>query len=378
MRPASDDLRAAVRRGHQRTAVVYTVGRAGNRTGVLPVSAGSVSFDLSNASGARSGTVRVPGYAWAPVDETDPLAPFGQSLDVVFDYGPLGEVDVGRFPIVAAQVPRPGGLVEVTIGDPAVYVDRYVLEGWGRSYGKSALTTGAIMALVNDAVSAQYDRNDIPGALIGGDGYAVTTGTSRWQAALDLADMEDCDLWFGDDGRLNVASRYKTTQPVDVLDVGEGGVILTMTTGVDILTAYNRVVVLLEPENSDKPSYRAVQSLTSGPMRYGGPAGRLPLVVPVRRRRASQSSADKLAARMFRRQVGVARRVQLSTIPMPWLEVADTVTVAGPLGHETAVVESITLPLTPDEPSTITTREDMEQTIGPFRRDVPEFLGVDR
>jgi hypothetical protein len=357
--------------------------RAYSQAGVfladVPVSDGQVQFSLGG-DGVRSGSLTVPGYHWAPSDPAAPLAPFGQYVTVEYDYGPLGVVSLGEFPILAVQVTRPGGAVQVTLGDWSFRIVRRVRES-ARTWKASTKALDLIDTLTEYGLRGGIvvEHSDIGASeTIDGEGFTMNAGDSYWRAAADIADSFGCDIWFTERNRLQIRSRYATPQqPGERLDVGPGGVVVGMTSDVDVLTAYNAVKVIVESEDTEK-TYTARRVLTTGPLAWDvDGVGEFTLVQTERLKSAKQKTADDLADRLFDRQVGVARKVALDVIPMPWIEVGDVVVIIGPSGSEDAVVESVSFPLTTATPSAITTRTEMKGTLGPYQGTTPTFLGAD-
>jgi hypothetical protein len=378
MKTITAALRNAVRYGHTRTPTVTAYLRDGTRPVVVPVTEGSVSFALGGSAGLRSGSFTVPGYEWAPSSDTAPLAPLGQYVTISFTYPGLGVVDLGGFPILGVETTRPGGAVRVTLGDWAYRPARYVLEG-PASWPATTKVSDLIVALVSEAYSSPVAlvRDDTAGKTLAGQGFTAKQGDSRWKIAADVADLIECDVWFVDRGRLAIGNRYSVPAPVEVLATGPGGSVVVVTSSIDVLTAYNRVIATVESSGSDAASFRAVRTLTTGPFAYDTLGiGKMPLVETERVDNASQAVADDLADRLFTRQAGVVRKLHIDAIPFPWIEPGDAVVVTGPTGSETAVVESVSLPLTTGATMTVDTRASSVQTAGPFPA-TPRVLGVD-
>lgn len=376
MIPHDEYLDTLVTQGHRRTPRVEAFTLEGESLGVIPITGGSVSFDLTRTAGLRAGSLEVPGYEWAPHSETDPLAPFGQYVTVTYDYsydtseaGEAATVELGQFPIIGTEVRRPAEPVRVMLGDWAYRPQRALAES-PIQLEATVTIAAAIVSLIQPALPFDLTVavDDTGGDTIGGDGFIVNAGESPWDAAFNLADTHDCYLYLGRDPSqvFIVTAAGFAPSPVARIATGDGGVIVAMSADVNVLTACNRVVALAESSAEDGHTYRAVRTLTDGPMAYGSAFGRWPVVVSIRSDLATQQIADDLADYTFTRRAGAARIVTADIVPMPWLEPGDTVRVAGPTGEENIVLEQITIPLSTRAPETLTARAEQSQLPGRY------------
>lgn len=409
MKPVSDVLRQTVRQGHKRTVRVrllvgsapdeYTVVASNFESEVddmdllhLTVTDGEVTFDGSSSTGLASARVVIAGRDWAPISADHPLLPFNalMSIEYVFDTDAGQEwVEVGYFSIVDVTTTLPGFRTTVILRDRAYSVDRYLLET-PRQWGPSERVIDVIQDLIGEGLgnfTSTLVENDLGTVTIGGDGFFANAGDSRWAVAYALADLQDCDMYLsGDlDVELHVVSRtYVAPTWVEQLTFGESGVVISGVTSVSTLTGYNRVIATVE-STEDGQTFRSVRTLDDGPMAYatlGDGAGRMPLVITERVENASQALANSMSNYQFKRQVGAVRTLDLTCVPMPWLEVGDTVLVGSPEGTELAVVERVQVPLTVDAPMVVVTRQRRELATDEFTMPVelpaPEFLGANR
>lgn len=353
MRAVTDTDRAAVRRGHKRATTV-TLHQPGGPVGVLPVSAGEVSWSLSRGEGVRSGTVTVPGYAW--FERAQP----GAVTWVTVDVGIEGSVwSFGEFPVTRAVAERPKGTVTLELGDWA----------WRRAKpdAEVATTIGSVTRSAASVVAEILGHTALGGAMTvtrdDSGGAACTTavevqlGSSVWAALTTLANQVGCIIVVTSRSTCELRN-HRAGVPVD----GLGGAIKSETVGVVVDEAVNKVIVVGEQSNpgAETATYRAERTLTSGPYAYDlAGIGKLTLVQSVRQPVVTQAVVEAEAARLAERRFGVVRSQQVTCVPMPWLEIGDTVTWPAGFwpGILNGVIDTLTFPLTAAGDQQLTLRD---------------------
>lgn len=378
MRNVTDQLRQQVHQSHSRRYEVSVTVPDGDTTTLTTVVAGEVSFDLSRSAGLRAGQITVVGEEAIPYTDTHPLSPFGQYATVAFLYDlPTGteRVEVGEFPLIGTTVTRPEKLVSVTLGDWAYRVDRASLER-AQQWAASAEVADVIAQLIADALGFTVTlTSDLAGETIGGEGFIGNAGDSPWRLILALGDAHDRYIYFASRTEVVITSRLGVGTPVDEVATGTGGTIVRSTSDITVTTAYNRIIVIVESAAGDAPTYRAVRTLTDGPLAYDRTGfGIYPMVAHYRVENATQALANSYADYLFARQAGAARSFDLTTIPMPWLEAGDTIMLTSANGSEACVIESMSLPFEAETPSRMTTRADRTQEPGPYAHRTPALM----
>lgn len=353
MRAVTDTDREAVRRGHKRATTV-TLHQPGGPVGVLPVSAGEVSWSLSRGEGVRAGSVTVPGYGW--FERVQP----GALTWVTVDVGIEGSVwSFGEFPVLRAVAERPKGTVTLELGDWAWRAARPDAET-ALTIGQGGQPVAAVVAgwLQRTAFGGAMTvtRDDSGGAMCG-SAVEVQLGGSVWAALTTLANQVGCVIVVTSRSTCELRN-YRAGVPVD----GLGGAIKSETVGIIADEAVNRVVVVGEQSNPGGATtvYRAERTLWNGPYGYSPSMfGGLALVQSVRQPVMSQAVVEAEAARLAERRFGVVRSQEVTCVPMPWLEVGDTVTWPAGFwpGILNGVIDTLTFPLTAGGDQRITLRD---------------------
>lgn len=342
MLPVTQVARDAVRRGHRRDTVLQLWTPEGC-VGDLPYTTGSLTVSLSGAAGQRSGSVRVPGYDWWPYlrPSACPWIDATVSID--------GEVfHVGEFPIVAAAAERPTGTIEVTLGDWAFRRERWAAESTFMIVAGLEPVAAMVERYLEIGWPVAVARDDTGGAHPASD-VRVQSGGSVWRALTEAANSVGAIIMHTARGAAEVRVFDPAAAPVDALD----GTVVRDTSAMSAGEAVNRVVVEVQGEGADAPTYTGVVTLDSGPYAYGGVFGPAPLVDTMRVPQASQALADAEARRLFDRRVGVVRPLGLDVVPQPWLQAGDAVSVtpvvaaAGAPGPESHLIDSVTHPVGP-------------------------------
>lgn len=174
--------------------------------------------------------------------------------------------------------------------------------------------------------------------------------SDRWDAAQGMARSIGCEIYF--DGRGVCILRPEPTADVTPswsIVEGNGGALLDAHISLDRGPAYNRVIAL--GENADNtavvPRGVATDDNPISPSYYYGPFGRKPrfYASPFLKDNTQAASA---AQAVLDSQLGVARALDLLTLPNPALEPGDAVRVTSSVldVDEVHVVDTITIGLT--------------------------------
>jgi hypothetical protein len=137
---------------------------------------------------------------------------------------------------------------------------------------------------------------------------------------------------------------------VEVLDEGEGGVLISANRAWTRENTRNRVIATGEATSTDTPPARGVATddSPSSPTYYFGPFGRVPMwyASPLLLTDAQAASA---AGTILQRQLGTSQSVSFGSYVMPYLEPGDTVRIRRLRSQidEDHIIDSITIPLSP-------------------------------
>jgi hypothetical protein len=355
MRPRREQDREAVRRGHRRVATV-TLHHPGGEVGPLEFEDGSVQWNLGQANGTRSGSLRIPGYAaW---DLVRPQTNAWVTVDIEVDGHSWS---LGEFPVVRATVVRPRGVVEVSLGDWCFRRVRSVAE-FAQDVG--AGRTLAVMAAQHLTHVMPWEvtctRDDTNGALQASP-MRFQAGQNVWAAMQEAAGMVGAQLVMTSRSTVEVRVWDPGAFPVEDIT----GTVLEETSTEDATELVNRVIITADSEAPDGGSFRSVRTLTTGAyaldrlkMGYGQAIDTVRLPV------ASQAAADAEADRVAARRYGIVRTFDLDVVPQPWIEAGDCVlyrpTASGTgTPVPTWMVEQLSFPLTARGTSRITARRQV-------------------
>jgi hypothetical protein len=334
----------AVRRGHRRETVLELWTPDGF-VGNIPIEDGSLSVTLSRSSGSgqRSGTVRTPDYGLWPSVKTSAYAWVDAYISINDEPFHLGE-----WPIVKAVASRPGGYIELTLGDWAF---RRIL--WkAESPFTIAASLESISAMVSRYMATGWPitvtQDDTAGAFMLSD-VILQLGGSVWDAVTEAANQRQAIVMMTSRNTAQVRI-FDPYQPYmeDLRDT-----IVSDTAGLTAEPglAVNKVLITVQGSGADQTTYTSTQTLTSGDYAYGPDFGYAPYIDNIRLPTASQALADQEAARIASRRFGVMRLAQVDVVSQPWIEVGDIVAyipvvgVGATPGPEYFAVETVTYPL---------------------------------
>lgn len=199
----------------------------------------------------------------------------------------------------------------------------------------------------------------------------ATHNTSVWErdrdkAITEMAKSIGADVYFNQLGQAEIKDQVDigTGVPDWIVGGGDGGVLLQSQRQRKQGNTYNAMVV--EGETAEgTPSVRSVAYVKDpkSPVYFGGAFAQRPKFF-----RSSmittQAQADASAASMLQKAIGIAKILDVSTLPHPGLDAGDIINVEAAEGvWERHVVDAFTLPLGPGEISisTRTPSDDAEE-----------------
>ncbi len=342
----------ALRRPHRRHAEVTLYYPSGSQ-GVLPVEEGSLTFSLTTAQGNRSGRIKVPGY-----DMFEKVRPRNSSYVGIKISIDSSVFNLGTFPIMKATVDRPGGEVEITLGDWAYR------RAQPHAEGTLALGTGMTvkqvcqdyMSHVSPGNTYTITRDDSNGAAA--VPYDLRLGGNVWTGLQSICNFADCIL-ITTGRNTGEIRRYDPHQPY-MEDMT--GTIVREQLGEHADELVNYVIFQMESSDpaANPKSYIGTQKLTSGPYAYNQDLlGEMAYVEHETVPSISQAAANAAALRVFNRRAGIVLAQSIDCVPTPWLSIGDQVawTPSWATAPSYGLIESMTFPLTVQGTSRITLRD---------------------
>lgn len=355
MRPVSARFNTAVAASH-RIATEVTVLRDGEAILELDtVVDGSVTLDITAQTRGRLDlTVADPTGSLTPTDPSDPLAPYGNELQVRrgihYSNGDVELVGLGIYRIDTVNVTdTAAGLgLRIAGGDRSV---RVIDARFEDPYQVTAATNYA--TAIQNVIAA-----GVPGLT-----YALTAttltaplltaneGDDRWKFAQDMAASLGHVLYFDGDGICTSRPIAATgsTAPAAQLVEGEGGLLLDAERSWGRESTYNRVIATGENTGGGAPVRgTATDTTPTSPTYYYGPFGRVPrfYASPFL---TTTAQANDAAAGILARELGTTQRVSFGTVTNPALEPNDVarITRARAGIDEDHVIDALTIGLGP-------------------------------
>lgn len=323
----------------------------------LSVSSWSLDWDDSREAQALTLTVADPTGKLAPWLLEDPLGAGGARLQVIYQVGGAGVVNVGWYRVTQPQpdetwaaytISEAGTVTPNTAVPPGA---RTVMQPMGatiqiQAYDLAAVVMndrflapespiGASPTVVSEIKRLLLDR--VPVTVLAGvtDRPVNLTlvyqqNADRWAAVQDLASRIGAAVRMNGDGQCEVYPITSTT-PVATLNGGPEGLLVKVNRSQQYDGLYNIFVADgTATVNGQQQPVRGTAQITSGPLRVDGPHGRYPKFYSSTML-ATQAQADAYAAQMRDTQIaGLTTDLLVEALPQPHLQIGDLVTVANP------------------------------------------------
>jgi hypothetical protein len=370
MRPVSAAFLSAVRGSHVMAVRARAV--VPGQTGVDPdgveiaVLGGDVSLD-AGADIRSTIDLTTDGYRMWPSTTSVLLAPYGNEVFVergiqfgngVTEWCSLGyhrinepeQDEVPDGPIRLSGSDRMAGLIDARLLEPI-------------QFGASATLGDVVDELVTDVY---------PGAVIEWDddtddvtlGRTLIAEEGRHRFLDDLVTAQG-KIWHWDHrGVLVIAAPPDPATPVYTVDSGRHGVLVSMARRLTRDGVYNAVVAVGEAADDVTPvRAAAVDNNPTSPTYFYGGFGKVPtfFTSPFM---TTTAQAAVAADSLLRKKLGLPYSVDFTTVPNPALEPYDPIWIRYPGRLERHIVQSLTIPLTAEEPLTATTREQTVVIVG--------------
>ena len=349
MRSASSGLTSILQGSHQITTRVDVLYNRQVVESDLPMVSGIITWDR-DAARLASLTMRIADPVRVPVSSVDVLTPFGYEIQVLRGaYLATGDpelVSLGVFPIQKSSIEGVYLNTDIQARDRSQQVSDARLED---TYVVSAGTNyaTAISALILDGV---------PDLTVQFPTTAYTTPQlifdaqdDRWTRAQEMARSIGMEVYFDGVGVCKLRAEPSFT----------GDPVYTIETGVNLVAAkveldreqsYNKVIAVSR-NASLGTQYRgeAADNDPTSPTYYGGPFGHKPRFF-YSEFLNSDAQATAAAQGLLASNLGVARGVDLESLPNPLLETGDLIYAEyTDIGvQDLHIVDRMQLGLTPD------------------------------
>lgn len=320
----------------------------------LPFADGSVTVDRGSKT-RRTLSLTISDPKYLPWAATDPLAAYGQQLvvsrGIQYTTGATEWVPLGTF-----RINEPAGDVHfgpVTITgasmECAIIDDAFQAPTTTRGYGGCV---DAITALIRQTLPDAVVVNLTSGAR--NPTCAVATwdaGGGRWDAVVQIALAMQAEIYVDAQNRFVITDLPDVVNGAVAWDIaeGEGGTLTSSARSMPRTAVCNAVVASGENTASGAVPVSGVARDTNptSPTYWGGPFGKVTKFVSSA---LWITAADCVANAQFLLFDAVAPNVQtsLNSLPNPALEGNDIVRLSHAGRKERYLVQSLTVPLTPD------------------------------
>jgi hypothetical protein len=378
VRPVSDRFLSTLRGSHLAVfrARVQPEFRTGTNPGgvEIPILGGDVKY--SATAEIRSTLSLTTEWPW-PVSASDTLAPYGHYVYVerglAYGNGQREWVGLGYYRIdTIEQDEAPGGVIEISGSDrnAGLRDGRFLApQQFPSTMTNGDLVNALIWGVYFFAGIIEWDDTDVRDDTIN---RTIVAEDDRLGTLLDLLKSLGKIGYWDHRGIFVIKTPPSTAgAPAWTIDAGQDGVLVQMSRGLTREGVYNAVVATGEAGDTTAPAYGVAFNLDpSSPTYYGGEFGSVPMFYssPFI---TTDAQARTAAEALLRQKLGLPYQVDLSSIANPAIEPYDVLGVAYPktsrsraLLTETHVVDEATVPLTPDEPVKLKTREQQTELIG--------------
>lgn len=208
----------------------------------------------------------------------------------------------------------------------------------------------------------EWDDNQLSRDL----GRKMTTQKDR-HAFIDDLVVSLGKVWYFDHlGVLRIEDIPDPSVPVDVMDAGDGGVLVSARRQLSTTGVYNAVQAVGEGADTQDPPHAIIYDISRGsPTNWNGPFGRVPKRISLPSI-TTTGQAGAAARAELQKVVGLPYSVDFTAVPNPALRPRDPVRVF--YGHdaapETHVIDTLSVPLTYDGTFAAQTREQTELVFG--------------
>ncbi|GAA0641279.1 hypothetical protein GCM10009548_01830 [Streptomyces malaysiensis subsp. malaysiensis] len=331
----------------------------------IPVTDGSVTVDRGSKV-RRNLSLTVADLSLIPWDVTDPLAVYGQQLvvsrGIQFADGPE-MAPLGTFRIDNPSADVHAGPITLTgqSSEAIIQEDAFMVPTTTRGY---STCVEAIQFLIRQTLPDAAIVNLTAGARNPTCPIVVwDAGTDRWDAVVQVATAMQAEIYVDAINRFVIVDvPDPLTSPVvwDVADE-EGGTLVSASRTLSRTAVYNAVVVSAENTASGTTPLSAIayDNDPNSPTRWGGPFGRKPKMVTTALA-TTQGGCQAIANYMLADLTAPNVQTSASSAPNPALEAGDCIRISAAGRKELSIVQSFTVPLTPEGDFPLTLRASKE------------------
>lgn len=363
MRPVSDAFLRTLRGSHKmfaRAKVLVDFQDGVSPTGTeITIIDGDVRADASSDI-RTSLEITTSGDGMWPLAASDLLAPYGNEIFVErgIDYGngTIEIVSLGYFRINSSQQDDgPNGQIHISADDRmSGIIDARLTNPVQFAAGTSLDTVfdtlvldvypNATITYDFDAVASEFDTSHI-------------AEEDRFGFLNDVAKSRGKIMYWNYAGELRLEDPPNPSTPVFDVDAGRGGVMVNLARSLDRRGVYNAVVATGETPGDTAPVQAiVVDDNPNSPTFWDGRFGHVP--------RFYYSSfittvvqATSAARSILQQATGLPYSINFTTIANPALEPYDPIKIKAPDTIDIHVIDSLTIPLTAQQPVTGSTRK---------------------
>jgi hypothetical protein len=378
VRGVSDQFLETLRGSHLavfRARVCSTFQTGLNPSGTeIPILGGDIT---SSATAEIRSTLSLTTSADWPRRATDLLAPYGNEIfverGIAFGNGQREWVGLGYYRIdTPEQDEAPDGTITISASDRmAGIVDaRFeTLRQFPATWARREVVEALVWEIYYVADLIEWDDAAVRDAPVG---RAIIAEEDRAGTLKDLLTSLGKVGYFDHRGKFVIKTPPTTTGAAAwTVDAGSQGVLVQMSRGLTREGVYNAVIATGEAGDTTAPARGVAYNLDPTSATYwGGRFGKVPRFYssPFL---TTNAQAVTAAASLLRQQLGLPYQVDLESIANPALEPYDVLKVRYPktgrsrsLRTETHVVDQVTIPLDPESPVSLRTREQQNELIG--------------
>lgn len=334
----------------------------------LKVTSWSINWDRSRQVSQMNVTIVDESGKQAPWLLEDPLGVGGAELQVIYQVGSAGYVNLGWYRITQSEpddqwrsylidekgrinpntpVPKdkrlvsvPGGtVVQITAQDRGRNAQSYRLLAPESPPGSSPTIVSEIQRLM-DGIAPVVTTSGVVDRAVN---KSLVYQDDRLNAVQDLARRILCDVRFNGDGQCEI---YPLTaqSPVWTVRGGPEGALVRVNRSQSLDGLYNIFVVEGTATNGGRSiPVTGISQISTGPLSVNGPHGRVPKFYssPMI---STQAEADAYAQTMMSTQLaGLTTDLKVECLPNPAIQQGDWVTIASPIvnGQEALLSGSV-------------------------------------
>lgn len=312
----------------------------------LPVSDGTLNVDAGSPV-RRTATVSIASSALVPWAATDPLAPYGNeiqlSLGVQYPDRSQELVPVGRLRIDEAGPSTGSSLITLQCSDRVKKL-------------QEAQFLAPFQSITNHTIVAEITRlivGALPGQVVTNQTTATTLATlmswtqDRWGAISDMATSIGAEVIFDPGGTCFIRPvPTLALSPVWTIDAGAAGVMVSAQRTLNRQNVYNAVVATSDPIDGTPPVQAIAYDFDpNSATNWLGNFGQVPRFY-TSALITNTAQATTAANGVLARSVGSAFSVNFAAVPNPALDGGDVIQIVYPTGQvELHMIQTLSLSL---------------------------------